>query len=125
MRRFSEQRRRIAHLALPDDRLSGAVQTVARSADEHGPIDDRQRREQIDRLDPRHPIRVGHERRIVVLGRDQLHAARDGTAEIGLAVMATTLSLIAVFLPIAFVSGIPGRFLGSFGITMSFAIAVS
>lgn len=52
-------------------------------------------------------------------------AAIEGTREIGTAVMATTLSLIAVFLPIAFVAGIPGRFLGSFGITMSFAIAVS
>jgi hydrophobe/amphiphile efflux-1 (HAE1) family protein len=52
-------------------------------------------------------------------------AAVSGTREIGLAVTATTLSLIAVFLPIAFIGGIPGRFLGSFGITMSFAIAVS
>jgi multidrug efflux pump subunit AcrB len=40
-------------------------------------------------------------------------------------VLATTLSLIAVFLPIAFVAGIPGRFLASFGVTMSFSIAVS
>ena len=53
------------------------------------------------------------------------HAAVEATREIGTAVMATTLSLIAVFLPIAFVAGIPGRFLGSFGITMSFSIAVS
>ncbi|MDP3505600.1 MAG: efflux RND transporter permease subunit [Myxococcales bacterium] len=52
-------------------------------------------------------------------------AAVAGTREIGLAVLATTLSLIAVFLPIAFISGIPGRFLRSFGVTMSFAIAVS
>ncbi len=52
-------------------------------------------------------------------------AAINGTKEIGLAVMATTLSLIAVFLPIAFVAGVPGRFLASFGVTMSMAIAVS
>lgn len=52
-------------------------------------------------------------------------AAVAGTKEIGLAVLATTLSLIAVFVPIAFIPGIPGRFLASFGITMSFAIAVS
>jgi len=52
-------------------------------------------------------------------------AAVAGTREIGLAVLATTLSLIAVFLPIAFISGIPGRFLRSFGVTMSFSIAVS
>lgn len=58
-------------------------------------------------------------------GYDPKTAAIEGTKEIGMAVMATTLSLIAVFLPIAFVAGIPGRFLGSFGVTMSFAIAVS
>ncbi len=58
-------------------------------------------------------------------GMDPKKAAVEGTREIGLAVMATTLSLIAVFLPIAFVPGIPGRFLASFGVTMSFSIAVS
>lgn len=58
-------------------------------------------------------------------GYDPATAAIEGTREIGTAVLATTLSLIAVFLPIAFVAGIPGRFLGSFGVTMSFAIAVS
>jgi hydrophobe/amphiphile efflux-1 (HAE1) family protein len=58
-------------------------------------------------------------------GYDPRRAAVEGTKEIGLAVLATTLSLIAVFLPIAFISGIPGRFLRSFGVTMSFAIAVS
>lgn len=52
-------------------------------------------------------------------------AAIDGTKEIGLAVMATTLSLLAVFIPIAFLSGMVGRFMSSFGLTMSFAIAVS
>ena len=58
-------------------------------------------------------------------GEDPMKAAVSGTKEIGLAVLATTLSLIAVFLPIAFIAGIPGRFLGSFGVTMAFAIAVS
>ncbi len=52
-------------------------------------------------------------------------AAIHATKEIGLAVLATTLSLMAVFLPVAFMSGIVGRFLYSFGITMAFAIAVS
>ncbi|MDP3275168.1 MAG: efflux RND transporter permease subunit [Deltaproteobacteria bacterium] len=52
-------------------------------------------------------------------------AAIAATKEIGLAVLATTLSLVAVFLPVAFMSGIVGRFLGSFGLTMSFAILVS
>jgi hydrophobe/amphiphile efflux-1 (HAE1) family protein len=47
------------------------------------------------------------------------------TKEIGLAVLATTLSLIAVFMPVAFLGGIPGRFLKSFGVTMAGAIAIS
>ncbi|MBI3912557.1 MAG: efflux RND transporter permease subunit [Armatimonadetes bacterium] len=52
-------------------------------------------------------------------------AAIGATREIGLAVMATTLSLLAVFVPVAFMSGIVGRFMNSFGLTMAFAIAVS
>src|SRR6202012_764645 len=52
-------------------------------------------------------------------------AAVNATKEIGLAVVATTLSLIAVFVPVAFMGGIPGRFLRSFGVTMAFSIAVS
>ncbi len=58
-------------------------------------------------------------------GLTPFEAAIHGTREIGLAVLATTLSLIAVFLPVAFMAGIVGRFLKSFGLTMSFAIAVS
>jgi hydrophobe/amphiphile efflux-1 (HAE1) family protein len=52
-------------------------------------------------------------------------AAIHATKEIGLAVLATTLSLMAVFLPVAFMSGIVGRFLYSFGLTMAFAIGAS
>ena len=52
-------------------------------------------------------------------------AAAAGTAEIALAVLATTLSLIAVFLPVAFMGGIVGRFMNSFGVTMAVAVAVS
>lgn len=58
-------------------------------------------------------------------GEHPKDAAIKGTQEIGLAVLATTLSLIAVFVPIAFIGGIPGRFLGPFGVTMAFSIAVS
>jgi hydrophobe/amphiphile efflux-1 (HAE1) family protein len=58
-------------------------------------------------------------------GTKPFPAAILATREIGLAVLATTLSLIAVFLPMAFMGGIPGRFLKSFGWTMAFAIAVS
>ncbi|MEO8843313.1 MAG: efflux RND transporter permease subunit [Kofleriaceae bacterium] len=52
-------------------------------------------------------------------------AAVHATKEIGLAVLATTLSLMAVFLPVAFMSGIIGKFMYSFGLTMAFAILVS
>ena len=58
-------------------------------------------------------------------GIPPFQAAIDGTREIGLAVMATTLSLLAVFLPVGFMGGIVGRFMSSFGLTSSFAIAVS
>jgi hydrophobe/amphiphile efflux-1 (HAE1) family protein len=52
-------------------------------------------------------------------------AAVLATRDIGLAVLATTLSLMAVFLPVAFMNGIVGRFLKSFGVTMAFSIGVS
>jgi HAE1 family hydrophobic/amphiphilic exporter-1 len=58
-------------------------------------------------------------------GLPPLQAAREGTREIGLAVLATTLSLVAVFLPVAFMGGIVGRFMNSFGLTMAFSILVS
>jgi hydrophobic/amphiphilic exporter-1 (mainly G- bacteria), HAE1 family len=58
-------------------------------------------------------------------GMDPFQAAIEGTREIGLAVLATTLSLMAVFVPIGFMQGIVGRFMSSFGLTASFAIAVS
>ncbi len=56
---------------------------------------------------------------------DQIHAAIEGTREIGLAVLATTLSLVAIFVPVGFMGGIVGRFMKSFGLTMAFAILVS
>jgi HAE1 family hydrophobic/amphiphilic exporter-1 len=58
-------------------------------------------------------------------GMPPFQAAIEGTREIGLAVMATTLSLLAVFLPVGFMGGIVGRFMSSFGFTSGFAIAVS
>ena len=58
-------------------------------------------------------------------GIPPFQAAIDGTREIGMAVTATTLSLLAVFLPVGFMGGIVGRFMSSFGLTSSFAIAVS
>ncbi len=58
-------------------------------------------------------------------GRPPMQAAIEATREIGLAVLATTLSLIAIFVPVGFMGGIVGRFMTSFGFTMSFAILVS
>ncbi|HEV3058271.1 MAG TPA: efflux RND transporter permease subunit [Vicinamibacterales bacterium] len=56
---------------------------------------------------------------------NQFQAAIDATQEIGLAVLATTLSLVAIFVPVGFMGGIVGRFMKSFGLTMAFAIMVS
>ncbi len=58
-------------------------------------------------------------------GMDGMEAARIGTREIALPVLATSLSLIVIFLPIAFMGGIVGRFFSSFGLTVAFAVAMS
>jgi len=58
-------------------------------------------------------------------GADHFTAAREATAEIGLAVMATTFTIMAVFVPVAFMGGIIGRFFFQFGITVGFAVMVS
>ncbi|MGC2238996.1 MAG: efflux RND transporter permease subunit [Pyrinomonadaceae bacterium] len=58
-------------------------------------------------------------------GMDPFQAAIEGTKEIGMAVLATTLSLMAVFVPIGFMQGIVGKFMSSFGLTASFAVGVS
>ncbi len=59
------------------------------------------------------------------LGEGYFSAARRGTQEIFLAVMATTLSIVAVFVPVAFMGGIIGRFFYQFGMTVAFAVLVS
>ena len=58
-------------------------------------------------------------------GKDHLRAAMEGTTEIGLAVMATTFTIMAVFVPVAFMGGIIGRFFYQFGMTVGFAVLVS
>jgi HAE1 family hydrophobic/amphiphilic exporter-1 len=58
-------------------------------------------------------------------GMDGMEAARKGTREIALAVMATSLSLIVIFLPIGFMGGIVGRFFSSFGLVVAFSVAMS
>jgi HAE1 family hydrophobic/amphiphilic exporter-1 len=58
-------------------------------------------------------------------GEDPFTAARKGTSEIGLAVMATTFTILAVFLPVGFMTGIVGQFFKSFALTIAFAVAMS
>jgi hydrophobe/amphiphile efflux-1 (HAE1) family protein len=58
-------------------------------------------------------------------GEDPMTAAHKGTAEIGLAVMATTFTILAVFLPVGFMTGIVGQFFKSFALTIAFAVAMS
>ena len=63
--------------------------------------------------------------RHVQMGKSAHDAALDGTSEIGLAVLATTLSIVAVFLPIGFMGGIIGKFFHEFGITIVAAVLIS
>ena len=59
------------------------------------------------------------------MGKNHRKAAEDGTNEIGLAVMATTFAIVAVFVPVAFMQGIIGRFFMQFGVTVAVAVLVS
>ncbi len=63
--------------------------------------------------------------RHVQMGKSAFHASLDGTQEIGLAVLATTLSIVAVFLPIGFMGGIIGKFFHEFGLTIVAAVLIS
>jgi hydrophobic/amphiphilic exporter-1 (mainly G- bacteria), HAE1 family len=63
--------------------------------------------------------------RHVQMGKGAFQASMDGTAEIGLAVLATTLSIVAVFLPIGFMGGIIGKFFHEFGLTIVAAVLIS
>src|SRR6185503_4849105 len=63
--------------------------------------------------------------RHVHMGKDHYTAAREGTAEIGLAVAATTFSILAVFVPIGFMTGISGQWFKPFALTIAASVAVS
>ncbi len=63
--------------------------------------------------------------RHVQMGKSAWQASLDGTQEIGLAVLATTLSIVAVFLPIGFMGGIIGKFFHEFGLTIVAAVLIS
>jgi hydrophobic/amphiphilic exporter-1 (mainly G- bacteria), HAE1 family len=59
------------------------------------------------------------------LGQDPMKAASEGTSEVGLAVTATTMTIVAVFLPVAFTTGIAGKFFRQFGVTVAAAVLIS
>ena len=59
------------------------------------------------------------------MGKDHEHAASEGTSEIGLAVFATTMAVVAVFFPVAFMGGMIGKIFFQFGVTVAFAVLVS
>jgi hydrophobe/amphiphile efflux-1 (HAE1) family protein len=63
--------------------------------------------------------------RHLAMGKSHREAAQEATDEIGLAVMATTFAIVAVFVPIAFMQGIIGRFFFQFGVTVVVAVLVS
>ena len=63
--------------------------------------------------------------RHVLMGKTPYQASMDGTKEIGLAVLATTFSIVAVFLPVGFMGGIIGKFFHEFGITIVAAVLIS
>ncbi len=63
--------------------------------------------------------------RHVQMGKDHVRASREGTSEIGLAVVSTTLAIIAVFIPVAFMGGMIGLIFMQFGVTVAFAVLVS
>ena len=59
------------------------------------------------------------------MGKDHFRAAKEGTSEIGLAVLSTTLAVVAVFVPVAFMGGQIGKIFFQFGVTVAFAVLVS
>ncbi len=59
------------------------------------------------------------------MGKSAMQAAKDGSSEIGFAVIAATIALVAVFLPVAFMGGLVGRFFLEFAITVAVAILIS
>ena len=63
--------------------------------------------------------------RHVEMGKDHYRAAKEGTDEIGLAVAATSLAVVAVFFPVAFMGGMIGKIFFQFGVTVAFAVLVS
>src|SRR5690606_19727362 len=59
------------------------------------------------------------------MGKDKVRAAREGTREIAFAAMATSIAVVAIFLPIAFMEGVIGKFFYEFALTLTAAVALS
>ena len=59
------------------------------------------------------------------MGKDKVTAAREGTEQISFAALAATMAIIAIFLPVAFMTGIIGKFFFQFGVVLSVAVAIS
>ncbi len=70
-------------------------------------------------------VEIENIERHVQMGKTQFQAALDASNEIGLAVVATTMSIVSVFVPVAFMGGIPGQFFRPFGVTVAVSVLFS
>lgn len=70
-------------------------------------------------------VEIENIERHIDMGKSPLKAALDASAEIGLAVVATTATIVAVFVPVAFMGGIPGQFFQPFGVVVSVSVMFS
>ncbi|NJN20673.1 MAG: efflux RND transporter permease subunit [Leptolyngbya sp. RL_3_1] len=70
-------------------------------------------------------VEIENVERHIHMGKPPLRAALDSTAEVGLAVLTTTATVVAVFIPVAFMGGIPGQFFQPFGVTVATATIFS
>ncbi|MEM9483517.1 MAG: efflux RND transporter permease subunit [Cyanobacteria bacterium P01_F01_bin.116] len=64
-------------------------------------------------------VEIENVERHIAMGKHPMRAAMDSTAEVGLAVVTTTATIVAVFLPVAFMGGVPGQFFQPFGVTVA------
>ncbi|MGF1514405.1 MAG: efflux RND transporter permease subunit [Elainellaceae cyanobacterium] len=70
-------------------------------------------------------VEIENIERHIAMGKSPMKAALDASAEIGLAVIATTATIVAVFIPVAFMGGIPGQFFQPFGVVVSVSVTFS
>lgn len=70
-------------------------------------------------------VEIENTERHIQMGKSPFQAALDSTAEVGLAVVTTTATIVAVFIPVAFMGGIPGQFFKPFGVTVAVATMFS